>query len=184
MAVQQPQLPATHTAVIVAVPEAEAVVAEHRRRFDQSAAWGVPAHVTVLFPFVAPADLDDAVFARLSDALAAVPAFGCVFARCRWFEQEVLWLAPEPDAPLRALTEAVCRAFPMHLPYGGKHHDVVPHLTVGERRMGSLSALRVAESAVLARLPVHSSVDRVLLIAGAEAAGSWRTLREIPLRQQ
>ncbi len=34
------------------VPEAEWVVGEHRARLDRAAAWGVPAHVTVLHPSV------------------------------------------------------------------------------------------------------------------------------------
>jgi hypothetical protein len=38
----------TETAVIIPVSSAEPVVAEHRRRLDPSASWGVPAHVTVL----------------------------------------------------------------------------------------------------------------------------------------
>ena len=44
----------TESAVIVAVPAAEPAVRAHRQQFDRAAAWGVPAHVTVLYPFVPP----------------------------------------------------------------------------------------------------------------------------------
>ena len=44
----------SETALIVEVSEAEEAVHEWRARHDSVAARGVPAHVTVLFPFVAP----------------------------------------------------------------------------------------------------------------------------------
>ena len=49
-----PALDTTDSAVVIPVPEAEAVVGPHRARLDPFAAWGVPAHVTVLAPFVPP----------------------------------------------------------------------------------------------------------------------------------
>jgi hypothetical protein len=49
-------IPATaaESAVLVPVPEAERGVSGHRNRLDRAAVWGVPAHVTVLYPFVPP----------------------------------------------------------------------------------------------------------------------------------
>ena len=52
-----PEMPApmmAQSAVLVPVPEAERAVSRHRTRLDRAAAWGVPAHVTILYPFVAP----------------------------------------------------------------------------------------------------------------------------------
>src|SRR6185312_14804244 len=46
------------TALIVAVPEAETAVGALRREHDSSAALGVPAHVTILFPFLPPERVD------------------------------------------------------------------------------------------------------------------------------
>jgi 2'-5' RNA ligase len=121
----------TESAVIVACPEAEAVVGPHRERFDRSAADGVPAHVTVIYPFVPPSDVDAGVIEALAPAIAAVPRFEVRFETTGWFGTEVLWLDPRPDEPFRALTTAVFDAFPDYPPYGGVHDDVVPHLTVG-----------------------------------------------------
>jgi hypothetical protein len=47
----------TQSAVLVPVPEAERAVSRHRARLDAAAALGVPAHVTVLFPFVPPSEI-------------------------------------------------------------------------------------------------------------------------------
>ncbi len=171
------------TAVIVPVASAEPVVGEHRRRLDPAASWGVPAHVTVLYPFVPPHELDDAVVVRLGAVLAGTTAFDCAFARCSWFGDRVLWLAPEPAEPFRDLTTALVAAFPGHLPYGGAFDDVVPHLTVGERPWASLADLRTAEAAVAARLPVGARVDRVLLVTGAREVDSWHTVHEFALAE-
>lgn len=171
----------TQTAVIVAIPAAEPVVAEHRLLLDQAAGWGVPAHVTVLYPFVEPAALDQGVLADLEAAVAAVDAFDVAFTRTAWFDQEVLWLSPEPAGPFLDLTAAVVAAFPQHPPYAGVHDGSSPHLTVGERRRADLAALRRAERAVRAGLPVTAHVDHALLIAGSSAPGSWRLLAPLPL---
>lgn len=177
-----PDVPApTETAVIVEVPEAEPVVGEHRRRLDWAADRGVPAHVTVLYPFVHPAEVTEDVVTTLSAAVASVSAFDCRFARARWFGDDVLWLDPDPAGPFRQLTAAVWAAFPEHPPYGGVYDDAVPHLTVGETRQADLAALRVAERVVQPLLPLSAHVDRVLLIAGSEEPNSWGVLHEIGL---
>ncbi|SNX94810.1 2'-5' RNA ligase superfamily protein [Geodermatophilus sabuli] len=175
----------TETAVIVPIGAAEDVVADHRRALDAAATWGVPAHVTVMYPFVHPTAVDAAVLGRLGAALSSVPAFECSFARCQWFGEAVLWLAPDPEQPFRDLTAAVWQAFPEYAPYGGAFDGVVPHLTVGEvgeRRRGSVQQLRTAEAEVSVQLPIRAGVDHALLIAGTHAADSWYTIREFPLR--
>lgn len=96
-----------------------------------------------------------------------------------WFDEDVLWLAPDPDAPFRALTAAVFRAFPDYPPYQGEYTDLVPHLTVGST--GTSDDLRAAERAVLPHLPITSEVTHVQLMCGSPTAGSWRILHDIPL---
>ena len=92
----------TVSAVLVQVPEAERVVSRHRARLDAAATAGVPAHVTVLFPFVAPAAITAGTLEALAAAVAPVSAFDCEFSVTAWFGSDVLWLAPRPDEPFRA----------------------------------------------------------------------------------
>lgn len=173
---------ATETAVLVLVPEAEPAVAEHRAHLDMAASWGVPAHLSVVYPFVPPADVDNAVLARLAAAVATVPAFDCVFPRTEWFDEDVLWLAPEPDEPFRDLTRAVVAAFPAHRPYGGLYDEPTPHLTVGELRLGSAEQLAAVERAVRAQLPIDARVDRAVLLGGRPGPGAWRQVQTFELR--
>jgi 2'-5' RNA ligase len=177
--VAAPRVLPTESAVLVVIPEAEAVVWEHRVDLDPAARLGVPAHVTVLYPFVPPERIDEAVIAKLAAAIGSVPAFEITFARTRWFERSVLWLAPEPDGPFRALTAAALRAFPGYLPYGGEHPDVVPHLTVGLDQ--SADALEAAARAIEPRLPMSAEVRSAVLMQGSLQPDTWRTVADLPL---
>jgi 2'-5' RNA ligase len=169
------------TAVIAAVPVADALVERHRQHLDAAAAWGVPAHVTVLYPFVEPARVDDDLVATLATAARCVASFECRFERTRWFGDDVLWLDPNPAEPFRRLTAAVGAAFPECPPYGGAFDEVVPHLTVAERRFADLATLKGVERDVLAGLPLVCPIERVLLIAGTQAPNSWTILSELRL---
>jgi 2'-5' RNA ligase len=172
---------ATDSAVVIPVPEAEAVVGPHRARLDPFAAWGVPAHVTVLAPFVPPHAITGAAIEALAAAVASVTAFDCEFPRTRWFGDRVMWLAPRPDDPFRALTGAVSAAFPGYLPYDGVHDEVVPHLTVGFSDAGDDGALQTAEESLLSELPVRTQVRCAWLMTGRNVPGGWRMLAELPL---
>jgi 2'-5' RNA ligase len=169
---------ADETALIVAVPEAEAAVGPHRARLDAAATWGVPAHVTVVYPF-GPVGRLDAFAPAIAEAVASVPTFDFTLTRTTWFGSTVLWLAPEPATPFRDLTHAVGRQFPEFPPYGGEFDDVVPHVTVGHDR--PVEELRAAASALRPWLPIRSRCRSVQLIAGSSVPGSWRTVAEFPL---
>jgi len=113
--------------------------------------------------------------------VASVGSFDCEFAGTKWFGQDVLWLAPEPDEPFRALTRAVRAAFPHYRPYGGAHEDSVPHLTVGHAPLAGLGDLRAAEAGLRPMLPIRARVTRAWLMAGRAAPGSWHLMAELPL---
>jgi hypothetical protein len=177
--------PNWQSALLVPVPAAEPAVAEHRARLDGSARDGVPAHLTVLYPFLPPALVDDAVLASLGWLFAGIPAFACTLDRVAWFGDAVVFLGPQDPAPFRALTDRAFAAFPSCPPYGGQYAEVVPHLTIGDR--GGLAALAKAGAAVVPHLPVESAVTEVVLMAGpppgdpATPPGQWRRLASFPL---
>jgi 2'-5' RNA ligase len=170
----------THSALIVPIPEAEPVVAVHRDRLDRAAAWGVPAHVTVLYPFLVPADIDEHTIAVLRRLAAAVPAFFLKLTGIGWFDDRVVWLAPDPAEPFRALTAAVATHFPATQPYGGAFTDILPHLTMGHDHPAT--DLQAAAADVQAHLPIHARVTAVRLITGRpEPGGCWTPLADLPL---
>lgn len=170
---------ADESALIVPVPRTEAAVGPWRTTLDRAAGWGVPAHITVLYPFVPPRLIAADVLADVAAAVASVPSFEVAFHQVRWFGDHVVWLAPEPDSPFRQLTAAVWQRFPHHAPYEGAHDDIVPHLTIGHDHPQDV--LSRAADAVSAQLPIHAAIRGVRLIAGSHQADSWRTLCEFPL---
>lgn len=167
----------TLSAVVVPVPEAEPHVGALRAVLDPSAALGVPAHVTIMFPFVPPADIDDDVLAALGEVIVTAPAFEVGFSKIGWFE-EAVWWAPEPAEPFVALTRAVSARFGM-APYEGAHAGITPHLTIGHR--APIEQLRAAEAEVAAGPPVRATVRSAVLMTGSRAPASWTTLAELPL---
>ncbi|WP_433288519.1 2'-5' RNA ligase family protein [Micromonospora sp. CA-244673] len=169
----------TESALIVAVPEVERAVGRFRSALDIAASWGVPAHVTVLYPFLPPDRINDDVLAILSQIFEATPRFDISFAEVKWFGDTVVWLSPQPDGALRLLTAAVWRRFPEAPPYAGAHADAVPHLTIGHD--APKRVLAQAAEAVAGHLPIRATVEAVRLIAGAPEPDSWHTLREFRL---
>jgi 2'-5' RNA ligase len=117
------------TALICRVPEAERYIAHYRQRFDPSARRNVPAHVTILYPFMAPTLVDAGVCDKLARVAAAVPRFDYRMAKTQRFPV-ALYLQPEPDHHFSALTDGIFRAFPDYPPFEGKFDTVVPHVTV------------------------------------------------------
>lgn len=167
------------SALIVPVPEVEPAVGRHRADLDRSAAWGVPAHVTVLYPFLPPERIDDTVLVELRGILAGMPGFTVTFRRVGWFGDGVVWLAPEPDRPFRDLTAALWQRFPESPPYRGEFTEVVPHLTIGHD--AGRQTLAQAAGAVQPHLPITATVTGVRLIVGESGRIPWRTLHELPL---
>jgi hypothetical protein len=51
--------------LVVVVPEAEALVGSFRDLYDPIAAAGVPAHITVLYPFKSPEEVNETVMGDL-----------------------------------------------------------------------------------------------------------------------
>lgn len=140
--------------------------------------------MTIVYPFVNPAAVDDELLERLGNAVGGVPAFNCTFNRTCWFDREVLWLDPEPSDPFKELTRRVVAAFPDHQPYGGVFgDDVRPHLTVGESRLAAGDELARVEADVQAALPFRAAVTEALLIAGTAAPASWGLVAHLPLRK-
>jgi hypothetical protein len=167
------------TALVVPVPEAEAVVAAHRLRLDSNAALGVPAHVTALFPFVPVDALDEAVLTMVAGVIDQAGQFDYAFTTTAWFDDDVMWLAPEEPAPFRELTTRLAGAFPEHPPYEGAFAEVVPHLTVGHGHPRPL--LEEAEQDVLRQLPVTGVATEVALLAESQPGGRWETRARFPL---
>ncbi|MFE4637217.1 2'-5' RNA ligase family protein [Streptomyces sp. NPDC056773] len=169
---------AGQTGLVVRIPEAEPAVRGWRERFDPSARAGVPAHVTVLFPFLEESRIGPPVHAALEDVLHCHQPFDLRFER--WGRlPEVLYLVPEPAAPLIRLTEAIADRWPEAPPYGGRFAEIVPHLTIAQGQEEAV--MKEIEAGLGGGLPFTSHVSSVELMVHDGAR--WRPRASFALGQ-
>jgi 2'-5' RNA ligase len=169
------QQPGGESAIIVPIT-VPPVVNLLRNRMDPSAAQGVPAHVTLLYPFMPVLSLDDEVRARITSIVASEPQFRVAFESVeRW--PNVVHLRPDPAEPFRRLTAALFDAFPDYPPYEGVHPEVIPHLTIAQDVPDDYYA--AAEHALPASLPIRDWVREAWLI-GHLPEQPWHTLWRLP----
>ena len=114
------------------VPEAEPAVAELRLRHDPMARLGVPAHITIHFPFAPPDAVDEEAVA---DLVGTHPAFAFELVSVAYFGDDVTYLEPDPSGPFEELIEATSRRWPEYPRYDGEFPEIVPHLTIGLTRL-------------------------------------------------
>jgi len=161
------------SALMVLVPEAEPLVKPFRDRYDPSAAAGVPAHITLLYPFKHPDEVGKTVLDSLSQWFRRRAPFRFSLAPVRRFPDAVLYLAPEPDEPFRELTLAIWDWYPETPPYGGKWPDIVPHLTLAcvkdDQQLDSIAGDFAQASR--GRLPIRAIAAEVALME--KRSGRW-----------
>ena len=146
---------------MVLVPELEPRIADLRARHDPAAKQDMPAHLTLLYPFMDPLQFGPTPRARLAEVIRGFAGFELSFQRVGRFP-EVLWIAPDPTGPVLELVAAIAGAFPEYPPYGGQFHEVIPHVTVA---LGNGLDLGALEPELRRRLdpPVRQKVDAVAL---------------------
>ena len=166
------------TAVVVLAPAADPVVGRWRDRHDPHAAAGVPAHVTVLYPWIPAADLTAEDERALGAIAAGQDRFSLDLTGFGEFDR-TLWLAPTPAEPVRALTRAVAARWPQHPPYGGRFDGDRPHLTIADGIDPSLFPPIIADLGP--RLPLRVEVTALTLVE-QRTDGTWRLVRDFPLR--
>jgi 2'-5' RNA ligase len=167
--------------LLIEVPEAEPFIGDLRMRYDPVASQGVPAHITVLFPFKAPHLINKEDLEALTQVFADVAPFDFQLVRADKFPG-VWYLAPEPATAFKALTRAVVARFPEYPPYGGAHgEDSTPHLTIGHSADPAILAAIGAELAPSCEgaLPIRSRAAIVLLMDNAD--GPWVVRRSFAL---
>lgn len=142
------RFPIDVTGVVVAVPGADRIVGDVRRRYVADSE-GLPAHVTVLFPWLPLDSLDSQQLDRLAMVAAALEPFEAQLCGVGRFPATV-WLKPTPAERFVAMTNAIWREWPDYPPFQGQFDEVVPHLTVAD---GQAEAVLDEVQGTLASMP-------------------------------
>lgn len=169
------------TALVILVPEAEAVVGEWRARYDPASA-AIPPHITVFYPFFESQLVGPEIDQGLEEIFGAVRPFELLFAGLCGLPG-VLYLAPEPGDAIERLIAGVIQGFPGLEPYGGAFDEVIPHLTIAITASVE-HAMEVAREAdqhwAQGRLPFHVQVRAVELLEQDED-GTYHSRRSFAL---
>jgi 2'-5' RNA ligase len=172
------------SAIDVRLPELAGLVDRWRRPTVPVATRGIAPHVTLLYPWrrppVTPEDL-----AAARQAIAGTPPFELTFRRLgRFADVLVLYLCPEPEAPLRRLTRRLAAAFPDTPPFGGRYPDPIPHLTVAKAPTAAeLDRLEAEVAGALASLLPVSVTVRELAVEEEGEDGMWSVRATLPLAE-
>ena len=164
--------------IIVPVLEASYVVDRWREQTcNDKPSIGVPAHITLIFPFVPATQLDQEMVGSLEQIVHETAPFEFELRAAARFPT-TLYLVPQPSAAFARMTEAIVRQFPDYPPYGGAFDTIVPHLTVAH---GNDLVLNAAEADVQRVLPIKSMAREALLLKEVEADwGRWEVRARLP----
>lgn len=118
------------TALLIIPPaKVQAFAFPIREKHDTASFNRVPAHITLLYPFVPPGQIDAAV-ARLTQFCKSFPPFEIVLDRYGRFT-DTLFLEPSNPEKLLELHQCLTTTFPEYPPYEGEHGPGLrPHMTL------------------------------------------------------
>jgi hypothetical protein len=156
------------SAVIMPVPEVEPIVGPLRLQYDQAARLGVPAHITLLYPFCPPQSSRDPIPA-LRDLCLSIDAFPFSFTEVRRFPATA-YLHSDKSATFAEITETLVKMWPDCKPYDGAFPDMIPHLTVADRV--DIETLCKVEDSVRCRLPIECLAREIWLMT-SDHEGIW-----------
>jgi 2'-5' RNA ligase len=134
----------------------------------------MPAHITLLYPFLPERGLDHDTLDELARICTAFPAFVVAFTTTARFP-DVLYLVPEPADLLEQMTLAIAHRWPDFPPYAGQFDDIVPHLTVA---IGQSEILDAADAELRTKLPLGATVDHAQLLTFD--GGRWKARMQLP----
>lgn len=169
------------SAILIPFPEVDDLVDAWREVLDPSQVRGIPAHVTVLFPFVHPTELTIEIVSTLEQYFSNIATFQVAFESTGWFEDRVIYLEPRPRERFENMTRQLAESFPSCRPYEGKFAEPIPHLTIGDG--APLESLRLAEDAFREKLPIETRATEAWLMTGGMEANSWSLHHRFPLTQ-
>ncbi len=171
------------TVIMIVVPhELQAIAVPLLRRHAPDTLTRVPAHLTVLYPFVPYDQLDEACL-QLQSICAGIAPFELTMAGYAEFPG-VIYMPPRNPRPIKHLFQRISPHFPDCQPYRGAYGDeITPHLTVGE--FESDGEQHAAWAALPRYVPYTFRVTHLHILYGVEQITlPWLTHAVIPLGRE
>jgi 2'-5' RNA ligase superfamily len=161
--------------IVLPVAEAESLFGDLRQLHDPQARYGVPAHITLLYPFAHPSKVAETV-GPLRRLFGLVPAFEFSLVAVRRFPVTA-YLHPEPSATFVRLAEILVSEWPEFPPYGGSFSTVIPHLAIADQ--ATPDTLDQVDASVSPQLPIRCRATEAWLMCSDEQ-GRWTRYAVLP----
>jgi len=168
------------TAVAIVLDDARPQLEPVRAQFHAgSVALGIPLHVTLLYPFAPPDQVDEEA---LEDFFAQFDAFTLTLTGLASWPL-VVYAVPEPRNQLLAMMHALFEKYPEYPPYEGEIAEPEPHATLTElEQSDSLTdVLAEIQERTGSLFPLTCEVRDVALLEEYEPE-RWRERRRFQLR--
>ena len=160
--------------ILIPVPPADSIIGKWRNKYDEVSLRGIPAHITILFPFKSPEENNLEVIGKLRAFFSEVKSFSFSLVRINTFP-DVVYLEPEPRDKFVKLTEGIVKIFPENPPFEGMFEEIVPHLTIGNKLQNLESARLEISQDIISKLPIKSLATEAWLMESKD--GEW-SIRE------
>lgn len=169
------------TAIVIPVPEAEPAIDLLRREHTRDGAAGMPAHVTLLYPFTDSSQLVAGRIHEVRQTLQRFPVFDYQLTDVRRFDnfpnESYAWLAPAPHEPFIDMVKALVAQFPEHPAFGGAHATIIPHVTIAAS--ADPAVLDRISADVESALPIRARAVEAWIMDQVDA--KWVRRTDIPL---
>jgi 2'-5' RNA ligase len=136
----------------------------HRELYPERIPEHIPLSLTLLYPWIPPAEITKGDLDGLREFFAERPPLQFSLTRIDLFSGIVVYAVPEPDEELRALMRTLWERYPQCPPYGRPGSDPPPHCTLGRLEGPSPTTLEAAKERVEPLLPIHCDVREVTLL--------------------
>jgi 2'-5' RNA ligase len=169
-------------ALIVPVLEAEQYVSNFRMEYDPSASVGVPAHITINYPFTPEISNHLDYIAELSSIISGFTQFPFQLIEICTFPQAV-YLSPQPTSPFIDIIQAISSGFPESQPYKDEFSQIVPHLTLAQVKENEIQSIeKMALNLLNPNLPISAKASEIWLIENFK--GKWKRRMVFPLKEK
>ena len=156
------------SAIIIPIAEVEPIVGSLRLQYDRAAQLGVPAHITLLYPFCSPQAATGEI-ETLKHVCASIEAFSFSFTEIRRFPATA-YLHPDKSERFAQITRTLVKKWPECQPYNGAFPDIIPHLTVADHV--DRETLVAVEDSLRRQLPIQCVAREVWLLT-SDHMGMW-----------
>lgn len=165
--------------ILIPVPQADPIVGKWREKYDKVALHGIPSHITLLFPFKNPTEVNEEVIYKLKIIFSKIKKFQFSLTEINTFPG-VVFLEPQPKEKFVELTKEIVKYFPENPPYGGKYPSINPHLTIGQLNSSQdiNQIKKEISSDIQSKLPIQAIAEEVWLMV--EKNNEWSVKVKIP----